>query len=56
MVLWFPTVLHLVVALLFSHPMPVGTGYRFHESRMIMRYQDGSRVLEIEFGQPHVFP
>jgi len=54
--LWFPAVQHRAEALLFLHPMPVGMGYRFHGSRRIMRYQDGSRVLEIEFGQPHVFP
>ena len=29
--LCFLTVQHLAVALLFSHPMPVGTGYWFHD-------------------------
>ena len=28
--LWFPAVQHLAVALLFSHPIPVGIGYWFY--------------------------
>jgi len=36
--LWFPAVQHLAEGLLFSHPMPVGIGYRFYALFHVLCY------------------